>query len=57
MGIFYCCEPQFTLSRSGDPERRVLDISRAKKELGYSPNVALEEGLRRTLAWMAAQRQ
>jgi nucleoside-diphosphate-sugar epimerase len=30
---------------------RVYDISRAKNELGFSPGVQLEEGMRRTAAW------
>jgi nucleoside-diphosphate-sugar epimerase len=30
---------------------RVYDISRAKNELGFSPSVQLEEGMRRTAAW------
>ncbi len=35
----------------GEPQRRCPDLSKIKKELGYNPNVDLEEGLRRTLAW------
>ncbi|MCR4438329.1 MAG: GDP-mannose 4,6-dehydratase [bacterium] len=34
-----------------DVMRRVPDVSRAEKMLGYRPKVALEEGLRRTIAW------
>jgi nucleoside-diphosphate-sugar epimerase len=35
-----------------DPvQRRCPDVSHAKKVLGYTPEVSLEEGLRRTLAW------
>jgi nucleoside-diphosphate-sugar epimerase len=30
---------------------RVYDISRAKNELGFSPGVQLEEGMKRTAAW------
>jgi len=30
---------------------RAFDISRAREELGYSPKVALEEGLRKTAQW------
>lgn len=55
-GIPYKRSPQFSISRLGDPERRVLDISRAKEELGYVPHVALEEGMRRTFSWMLKQR-
>lgn len=35
----------------GEPQRRCPDLSKIKKELGYSLNVDLKEGLRRTLAW------
>jgi nucleoside-diphosphate-sugar epimerase len=34
----------FTKSRS-------FDISRARAELGYAPQVGVREGVRRTLAW------
>mgnify|MGYP006344904313 CR=1 FL=1 len=37
-----------------DPPRRVPDISRAKQLLGWQPEVDLDEGLRRTLAWWHA---
>lgn len=30
---------------------RAFDISRARRELGYSPSVPLQDGIRRTLAW------
>jgi nucleoside-diphosphate-sugar epimerase len=30
---------------------RVYDNSRAKNELGFSPGVQLEEGMKRTAAW------
>ena len=34
--------------RLGEIQRSVLDVSRAKRDLGWSPEVPLEEGLRRT---------
>jgi nucleoside-diphosphate-sugar epimerase len=34
-----------------DPQRRCPDITRARTELGWEPRVALEDGLRETLAW------
>ncbi|MCC8024806.1 MAG: GDP-mannose 4,6-dehydratase [Clostridium sp.] len=55
LGYTYEHSPRFDVSRPGDPARRVLDISRAKEELGYSPGVMLEEGLRRTLEWIQRQ--
>ena len=36
----------------GDVERTSADLTRARKDLGYSPKVPLEEGLRRTVAWV-----
>ncbi len=36
----------------GDPRDTGADISRAEKELGWSPRVALEEGLARQWAWL-----
>ncbi|MSS35754.1 NAD-dependent epimerase/dehydratase family protein [Clostridium sp. WCA-389-WT-23D1] len=57
LGISYRHSPQFDISRAGDPKRRVLDISRAREQLGYSPKVMLEEGLRRTLQWIVKQKQ
>jgi dTDP-glucose 4,6-dehydratase len=35
-----------------DPQVRQPDITRAKQLLGWEPEVALEEGLRRTIAWL-----
>jgi dTDP-glucose 4,6-dehydratase len=34
-----------------DPTRRRPDITRARRELGWSPRIPIEEGLRRTVAW------
>jgi len=36
-----------------DPTQRQPDISLARRVLGWEPQVALEEGLRRTAAWFA----
>jgi nucleoside-diphosphate-sugar epimerase len=30
---------------------RAFDISRARREIGYAPQVSLQEGIRRTLQW------
>lgn len=35
---------------------RVLDISRARRELGYAPRVGVEESVRRTAAWYGKSR-
>ena len=38
-----------------DPLRRRPAIGRAREELGWQPEVSLEEGLRRTVAWFAVR--
>lgn len=40
--------------RPQDAPANILDISRARRVLGWQPAVPLEEGLRRTLAWQEA---
>lgn len=35
----------------GDPEVRCPDIARARAHLGWEPEVSLDEGLERTIAW------
>ena len=34
---------------------RAFDISRARAELGYAPQISIREGVRRTLEWYRAQ--
>jgi UDP-glucose 4-epimerase len=48
-------KPNFGPPRPGDPKFSLADISRTKAELGYQPEVTLEEGLRRTLEWYRTQ--
>ncbi len=48
--------PRHEEARLGDARRSVLDASRAARELGWRPEVSLEEGLRRTWEWTAATR-
>ncbi len=39
----------------GDVERTWADISQAEKNLGYTPEIALDEGLRRFVEWFKAR--
>ncbi|HET8606704.1 MAG TPA: NAD-dependent epimerase/dehydratase family protein [Gaiellaceae bacterium] len=43
--------PRYEDARLGDARRSVLDVSLAARELGWRPQVGLEDGLRRTWAW------
>lgn len=36
---------------SDNPQRRCPDIQKAQKELGFNPQISLEEGITRTLKW------
>ncbi len=40
-----------------DPTRRCPDISRAKKLLGWEPEIGMEEGLKRTISWFREQKR
>jgi nucleoside-diphosphate-sugar epimerase len=37
--------------RAGDVRDSLADVERARRALGYSPSVGLDEGLQRTWAW------
>jgi UDP-glucose 4-epimerase len=47
-------EPVFAPARLGDLQRSVLDITRAREALGWTPEVGLEQGLAQTWAWFSA---
>jgi UDP-glucose 4-epimerase len=47
--------PSYEEARLGDARRSVLDVSLIERELGWRPRVSLEDGLRRTWAWMTTQ--
>ena len=49
-------EPTYGPARDGDIRFSQADITRAIEALGYRPNVAVEEGLRRTVEWFRANR-
>jgi nucleoside-diphosphate-sugar epimerase len=40
-----------------DLQRRCPDISKAKKLLGWTPTVTLDEGLRKTIEWFRQRRE
>jgi UDP-glucose 4-epimerase len=42
-------------AREGDVGRSVLDVSLAARELGWRPEVSLDEGLQRTLEWVRSR--
>jgi UDP-glucose 4-epimerase len=42
--------------RRGDPARNVVDISRARHDLGWGPKVELADGVARTFDWLASER-
>jgi nucleoside-diphosphate-sugar epimerase len=46
---------EYQLPRSGDVRDSLADINLAKSALGYSPRVAIEEGLRKTVEWFRSQ--
>ena len=43
-------DPEFVPARAGEVRRSCLDVSRARRELGWEAEVRLQEGLRRILA-------
>jgi len=48
---------EFDTSKSGGFPRRVMDIERAKKWLGYEPKTSLLEGLRETWNWFLSNKE
>jgi UDP-glucose 4-epimerase len=48
-------EPEFAEARTGELQRSALDVSRARAELGFSAEVGLVEGMRRTLDAVRAE--
>jgi nucleoside-diphosphate-sugar epimerase len=49
-------EAEYREPRVGDVRHSLADITRARKLLGYSPRVGLEEGLLKTLDWWKQSR-
>jgi nucleoside-diphosphate-sugar epimerase len=44
-------EPKYAAERGGDIKHSLADISRAETLLGYRPQIAFKEGLKRTVDW------
>lgn len=53
----YELKPRFGEPRSGDIKRSVLDISKAKEQLGWEPKVNLDQGCARTMDWYRGGKQ
>ncbi|MGH6719893.1 MAG: NAD-dependent epimerase/dehydratase family protein [Alphaproteobacteria bacterium] len=49
-------EVRHEAERTGEMRRNYADTTRARTRLGWSAEVALDEGLRRTVAWFVARR-
>jgi len=49
-------EPRRSPPREGDVQRSVLDVSLAERELGWRPEISLDDGLRRTWNWVQEAR-
>jgi len=47
-------EPEFGPERPADVRRHYGDISRARKELGFAPQVGIADGIRRYVEWFRA---
>ena len=49
--------PRLEAARLGEVRRSVLDVSRIGRELGWRAQVSLDDGLRRTWAWMRGAKE
>jgi UDP-glucose 4-epimerase len=47
--------PLLAAAREGDLRRSVLDVTLAERELGWRPEVSLDDGLRRTWDWITSR--
>lgn len=47
----------YDVSRSGDPERRILDTHRLYEDTGFLPEVTLEEGIKEMILYAAKKRK
>ncbi|HBO16515.1 MAG: dTDP-glucose 4,6-dehydratase [Candidatus Moranbacteria bacterium GW2011_GWE2_35_2-] len=42
---------EYVADRKGHDKRYAIDFSKAKKELGWEPQISFEDGLKKTIAW------
>ncbi len=47
-------QPQYGPPRQGDVRDSLADISKARRLLGYEPEVLVQEGLQRTWEWFSS---
>lgn len=47
-------EPVYAAARPGELQRIAVDASKAGRELGWAPQVGLDDGLKQTVAWFRA---
>jgi nucleoside-diphosphate-sugar epimerase len=50
-------QPTFGPPRAGDVRHSQADITLARRDLGYDPQIPFQEGLRRTLQWYRSTKQ
>ncbi len=48
---------EYVLDRPGHDRRYALDSSKIRRELGWTPTITFEEGIRKTIAWYQANRE
>ena len=56
LGIVVDRNPMVLGTRTGDISSIILDSRRAKNELGWRPNIAIDTGLRKTIEWWKFER-
>jgi dTDP-glucose 4,6-dehydratase len=52
----YADQIRFVADRPGHDQRYAIDATKARQELGWTPQVSFEEGVKRTVDWYLARR-